>query len=91
MSEIKHITILNELPIGTKFETDITSDVFEVVKVGVNPPYKNGSKCFYCDLLEYDGWKVPQGYFEECESVFCCCGWFRGDKTDVVFKKVKEE
>lgn len=90
MSEIKHVTLMNELPVETRFTVDaFPGKVFKVEKADIKPGDSIDCQCNDCcflDITEIDGGLS----FIDCDVCFCCRDVDRKDKTAVIFKEVKE-
>lgn len=86
MSEIKHITIMNELPVGTRFTVDaFPGKIFKVEEVDDTVEIACDDCCFL-DITETDSGLS----FIDCDVCFCCKEFDRKDKKAVCFKEVKE-
>lgn len=91
MSEIKHIQLQHELPIGQRFTLDTWPDkTFEVVKAEGQEERDRAFRIDRCDGCFFQhGRLVKDGYVDDCGTFFLCNGNDRQDKTYVVFEEVQ--
>lgn len=89
MSEIKHVKLRYEMPIGTRFTIDTfprkTFEVVEVDSKSLLPCSSLCDGCFFYDVRLLDG-----GSFRQCYEVLRCSATYRKDAKHVIFKEVKE-
>ena len=86
MDKVKHIQLVHDLPIGTRFTLDTWPDkTFEVVKAERQNRQGNCDVCFF-----NKGLVSNNGFDDNCCSLLLCSRFDRKDKTYVIYKEVKE-
>lgn len=90
MSKIKHITLMNELRVGTRFTVDaFPGKVFKVEKADIKPGDSIDCQCSDCCFLTVNRLDCGLSWLD-CDVCFCCRDIDRKDKTAVCYKEVKE-